>query len=70
MYANSHTSCTHSRSSVADDTVEAHKLLSPRSEKARLLSLAGLVPEDHEESEEETLTQLRENVKTEKEQKV
>ena len=67
MHTHTH---AHSRSSVADDGIEAHKLSSPNTDKAKLLSLAGLLPEDPAEIEGESLSQLRESVKTEKEQKV
>lgn len=69
---------TLSHSSVADDSVEEHKLLSQNREKARLRELAG---DESEEDEggggiakigegEPTIEQLRETIKTERDQKV
>lgn len=66
-----------SHSSVADDSMEEHKLLSQHHEKARLRELAGDEwGEDEgggalEEAEDsQTVDQLRETIKTERDQKV
>ena len=64
----------HSRTSVADDYVEEHKLLGQDSERVKYLSLGqldsskvnGELSDDHEE----TIAHLRECIKTEREQKV
>jgi len=67
----------YSRTSVMDDTVEEHKLLAQQSDKARLRELAGdewvegKVDEFISEEEKlQTCDELREVVKTERDQKV
>ena len=64
-------------SSVADDTIEEHKLLSQRPEKARLKELAGDELEEDEgggategADESQTAIRLRETIKIERDQKV
>lgn len=66
-----------SHSSVVDDSIEEHKLLSQRHEKARLKELAGEEWEEdegraasEEAGETQTVVQLRETIKIEKDQKV
>ena len=65
--------CSHS--SVVDDTIEEHKLLSQRPEKARLKELAGDELEEDEgggatEGADEAAIRLRETIKIERDQKV
>lgn len=63
-----------SHSSVVDDTIEEHKLLSQRPEKARLKELAGDELEEDEgggatEGADEAAIRLRETIKIERDQK-
>lgn len=67
------TLCSHS--SIADDSLEEHKLLNQRHEKARLKELAGDEWEEDEGGgdsgeDSQTVVQLRETVKIERDQKV
>lgn len=64
-----------SHSSVVDDSIEEHKLLSQRHEKARLKELAGDEWEEDEgggvsEEDSQTVVQLMETIKIERDQKV
>ena len=64
----------HSRTSVADDYVEEHKLLGQDSERAKYLSAGQLdsieVNGESSGDNEETIAHLRECIKTERDQKV
>ena len=67
----------HSHSSIVDDSIEEHKLLSQRHEKAQLKALAGDEWEEDEgggalgeSGDSQTVAQLRETIKVEKDQKV
>lgn len=64
----------HSRTSVADDYVEEHKLLGQDSERVKYLSLGQLdsveVNGEISDDNEETIAHLRECIKTERDQKV
>ena len=65
---------TRSRTSVADDYVEEHKLLGQDSERVKYLTLGQLdadeVNGEVSGNNEETIAHLRECIKTERDQKV
>ena len=67
-------SLSYSRTSVADDHVEEHKLLGQDSERVRLFSFGGLGSDEVNGeacgSSEEIIVHLRECIKTERDQKV
>lgn len=64
----------YSHSSVIDDSIEEHKLLSQHGERARLKELAGDEWEEDEgggrPGDSQSVVQLRETIKMERDQKV